>query len=102
MICRAVGKMKIPFANPNARYVEAKRRQSPIEKEIQDTKCTELKGADIIEPSTAVDYALNCTMPGKKDVNGEMADRRFCVDARPMNNCTAPLCHHCRRRCSSA
>jgi hypothetical protein len=66
----AEGKMQITFKREGVRYAEARRRHSPIEKDIQDDKCGELRDAGIIEPSLATDYALNCTKPSKKDADG--------------------------------
>ncbi|PNH02701.1 hypothetical protein TSOC_011296 [Tetrabaena socialis] len=67
---------------------EAPRRHSPREKAIQQEKCSELRDAGIIVPSTSGRYALNSTMPAKKDAEGNWTDARYCCDARPLNNAT--------------
>ncbi|PNH01022.1 hypothetical protein TSOC_013120 [Tetrabaena socialis] len=53
-------------------------------------KCIELRDAGIIKPSTSAHYALNHTMPAKKDEEGNWTDSRFCCDARPLNAATRP------------
>ncbi|PNH01983.1 Retrovirus-related Pol polyprotein from transposon, partial [Tetrabaena socialis] len=69
---------------------EAARRHSDLEHGIMEAKCTELRDAGIITPSTSAHYALNHTMPAKKDAEGNWTDSRFCCDARPLNAATRP------------
>ena len=69
---------------------EAPRRHSQRELEIQDAKCKELLDAGIIRPSNSTKYALNSTMPAKKDADGNWTDTRYCCDARPLNAATIP------------
>ncbi|PNH01247.1 hypothetical protein TSOC_012880 [Tetrabaena socialis] len=69
---------------------EAPRRHSPREKAIQQEKCSELRDAGIIVPSTSGRYALNSTMPAKKVAEGNWTDARYCCDASPLNNATKP------------
>ena len=85
-----LGDMPIDLIDPDKLMLQAKRRYSQAEQEVQDEKCNELKDASIIIPSISAHYALNTTMPGKKDADGNWTDRRFCVDARPLNENTVP------------
>jgi hypothetical protein len=62
------------------------RRYSQLEQEIQDEKCQELLDAGFIELAEPhCRYASACTMPAKKDENGNWVDRRFCIDYRQIN-----------------
>ncbi len=84
-----LGPARIPLVHDRSIF-EAPRRHSPRELEIQQAKCTELKEAGIIRPSNSSKYALNSTMPGKKDAEGNWTDSRYCCDARPLNAATVP------------
>lgn len=86
--CGAVPAMRIPLKDPEKNMAQARRVHSRPEIEIQDLKCNEMAKPGIIVPSAASRYALNVTMPGKKDAEGNWTDRRFCVDARPLNENT--------------
>ncbi|GIL61652.1 hypothetical protein Vafri_16049 [Volvox africanus] len=66
---------------------------SPLELKIQEEKCTVLRDAGIIVPSSSTKYAMNVTMPAKKDADGQWTDRRYCCDARPLNAATKPNCY---------
>jgi len=62
------------------------RRYSQLEQEIQDEKCQELLDAGFIAKADPhCRYASACTMPAKKDENGNWVDRRFCIDYRLIN-----------------
>jgi hypothetical protein len=52
------------------------RRHSPLETQVKDTKCGELRGVGFIVPSPpGTQYASNTTMPAKKDAEtGEYTD----------------------------
>ncbi len=69
---------------------QAPRRHSPRELTIQEEKCCELRDAGIIIPSISMKYAMNSTMPAKKDAEGNWTDSRYCCDARPLNAATVP------------
>ena len=69
---------------------QSQRWHSPLELRIQEEKCTELRDAGIIVPSQSTKYAMNVTMPAKKDADGQWRDRRYCCDARPLNAATKP------------
>ncbi|GIL93352.1 hypothetical protein Vretifemale_20754, partial [Volvox reticuliferus] len=69
---------------------QPQRHHSPLELKIQEEKCAELRDAGIIVPSASTKYAMNVTMPAKKDANGQWTDRRYCCDARPLNAATKP------------
>ncbi|GLC44517.1 hypothetical protein PLESTB_000064800 [Pleodorina starrii] len=69
---------------------QPQRQHSPLELQIQEEKCAELRDAGIIVPSSSTKYAMNVTMPAKKDANGQWTDRRYCCDARPLNAATVP------------
>ena len=69
---------------------QSQRWHSPLELRIQEEKCVELRDAGIIVPSTSTKYAMNVTMPAKKDADGQWTDRRYCCDARPLNAATKP------------
>ena len=68
----------------------AKRRhKSPLETQIQEEKCEELKKVGLIIPApTNCQYASECVLPVKKDADGNYTDRRFCVDYREINSAT--------------
>ena len=67
------------------------RRFSPLECEIRDKKCQELLDAGIItKASTQNRYASVPTMPGKKDSEGNITDRRFCINYKRINDHTEP------------
>ena len=58
-----------------------------------DDKCGQLAEAAIIERATNApncQYAMNSTMPAKKDTEGNFTDARFCADARRLNAATIP------------
>ena len=68
----------------------AKRRhKSPLETQIQEEKCEELKKVGLIIPApTNCQYASECVLPVKKDADGNHTDRRLCVDYREINSAT--------------
>lgn len=98
-----LGPMRIPLVDESVVLAQARRRHSAAEAAIQDEKCNELKTPAIIVPSVSARHALNTTMPGKKDADGNWTDRRFCVDARPLNeHCIPdPYVPHPLTRCSN-
>jgi len=76
---------------PNARAFIKPRNYSPLEKDIMDEKCQELKEAGIIiERDTRCDFASAPVMPAKKDPDGNWTDRRFAIDYRFVNDLTVP------------
>ena len=66
------------------------RRLSPAEQEVQDEKCNDLLANGIIEKVDSSKYAMATTYPRKKDVHGVYSDKRFCLDARRLNDATIP------------
>ncbi|PNH01078.1 Retrovirus-related Pol polyprotein from transposon [Tetrabaena socialis] len=84
-----LGPATIDLVHDNPIY-ESARRHSDLERGIMEAKCIELRDAGIIKPSTSAHYALNHTMPAKKDAEGNWTDSRFCCDARPLNAATKP------------
>ncbi|PNH02523.1 Retrovirus-related Pol polyprotein from transposon [Tetrabaena socialis] len=84
-----LGPATIDLMHDNPIY-ESARRHSDLERGIMEAKCIELRDAGIIKPSTSAHYALNHTMPAKKDAEGNWTDSRFCCDARPLNAATRP------------
>ena len=65
------------------------RNHAPLERAIMDEKCSELEKAGIIVPAPRdCQYASNCTMPAKKDADGNWTDFRFCIDFRDVNAAT--------------
>jgi len=67
------------------------RRFSPLEVDVIDKKCEELRDADLIEPAPHTDgFASPPVVAAKKDENGEWTDHRFCVDFRKLNASTKP------------
>ena len=84
----AVGSYDIPLLH---RYpiMAKRRRKSPLETQIQEEKCEELKKVGLIIPApTNCQYASECVLPVKKDADGNYTDRRFCVDYREINSAT--------------
>ena len=84
----AVGSYDIPLLH---RYpiMAKRRRKSPLENQIQEEKCEELKKVGLIIPApTNCQYASECVLPVKKDADGNYTDRRFCVDYREINSAT--------------
>ncbi|PNH01236.1 Retrovirus-related Pol polyprotein from transposon [Tetrabaena socialis] len=70
------------------------RRHSPGEYAVMDDKCNALLAAGLIEKAPdGCRYAMNSTMPGKKDEEGQMTQTRFCQDARQLNAATIPDSH---------
>ena len=61
------------------------RRHSPLEHKVVQEKCAEMLAADVITPCPTTKYASATTLPAKKDADGNLTDRRFCVDFRPLN-----------------
>ncbi|KXZ57050.1 hypothetical protein GPECTOR_5000g1276 [Gonium pectorale] len=84
-----LGEMRITLQHDRAVW-SGPRRHSPLEVEIQDAKCNELREAGIIRPSNSTKYAMNSTMPAKKAADGTWTDRRYCCDARRLNDATVP------------
>jgi hypothetical protein len=83
-----VGSYDIPLLH---RYpiMTKRRRKSPLETQIQEEKCEELKKVGLIIPApTNCQYASECVLPVKKDADGNYTDRRFCVDYREINSAT--------------
>ena len=75
----------------NARSYNKPRNYSPLEKNIMDEKCQELKEAGIIiERDTRCDFASCPVMPAKKDPEGNWTDKRFAIDLRGVNDLTVP------------
>lgn len=73
------------------RVYESERRYSPQHMAIQDEKCAEMQALGwIAEVPTTTQFASNSTCPGKKDVEGNWTERRFCIDFRPLNTHTVP------------
>ena len=83
---------EIPLSHDRAIY-EHPRPHSLGEYRIMDDKCTQLAEAGIIEPADNgpdCKYAMNSTMPAKKDAEGNFTDARLCSDARQLNKATLP------------
>jgi len=80
----------LPMKDPTARIWTPARRESPLEREVKDEKCTELAEAGIIRPSNSCQYASATTCPAKKDADGNWVDKRFCVDLRKFNEGLIP------------
>lgn len=77
---------EIPL-DTDERLFDPPRRYNPLQPQIQDEKCGELHDVGFIsEVPTTNPYASNCTMPAKKDANGEWVEKRFCVDYAPKIN----------------
>ncbi len=66
------------------------RRHSPLENEIKNKKCGELRDVAFIKPAPpGTQYANNATMPAKKDPStGLYTDVRMCEDLRAINEAT--------------
>lgn len=73
---------KVVFSRP--------RKQSQLEKEIADKKCTEMRDAGIIEPAPRGKYASCATVAAKKASDGTWSDSRYCIDYRQINQITSP------------
>ena len=71
-----------------ARIMAKRRRKLPMETQIQEEKCKELKQGLIIPAPTNCQYASECMLPVKKDADGNYTDRRFCVYYREVNSAT--------------
>ena len=76
----------------DARIYELPRHHASVEKTIEHQKCSDLAANGIITkaPIYANRYAANNTLPGKKDSEGNLTDRRFCTDLRALNEATEP------------
>ncbi|PNH05362.1 Retrovirus-related Pol polyprotein from transposon [Tetrabaena socialis] len=63
---------------------------------VMDEKCNALLAAGLIEKAPdGCKYAMNSTMPGKKDEDGQMMQTRFCQDVhQQLNAATIPDSHH--------
>ena len=84
--------VEINLTHDRAIY-EHPRPHSLGEYRIMDDKCGQLAEAAIIERATNApncQYAMNSTMPAKKDTEGNFTDARFCADARRLNAATIP------------
>ena len=66
------------------------RRYSPLEREAETKKCSELEEAGMIVPCSVTKYASCPTMPAKKNAEGEWVDIRYCIDYRAVNERTIP------------
>ena len=66
------------------------RRRSPQEQSIADEKCGEKAAAGMIAraPVNSYKYAASPVMPDKKDADGNLTEKRFCVDFRDLNAVT--------------
>ena len=68
---------------------QRQRHHALFEVAIQDQKCVEMMEAGIIRPADIdSQYVSNCTMPAKKDMDGNWTDFRFCIDFRDINSAT--------------
>ena len=66
------------------------RKQSQLEKDIANEKCTEMRDAGIIEPAPKSKYASCPTIVAKKGPDGKWTDTRYCIDYCRINTITAP------------
>jgi len=82
--------VKIPLKDESERIWIPQRRESQLDRDIKNEKCSELLDADIIEPSNSHQFACATTQPAKKDAEGNWVDKRFCVDLRPVNTRSIP------------
>ena len=64
------------------------RKYSPLEEDIRKEKTDELKDAGFVRRAPPSRVASCPVMPGKKDLDGNYTDRRFCIDIRRVNKGT--------------
>ena len=75
-------KLKV-ISNQNA--FTQPRRQSPLQQEVINQKCTEMHKAGIIEPAPCSKYAIAAFEAAKKGPNGQ------CIDLRNITLITTPV-----------